>query len=196
MEIRREVFDDLIAMAEAGLASPATLELIEECRTRHPEWAASQARSPVLPAVSAPVAVERESLGRTQRLLTLRSWFLCFGIFLCLSPMAFVVRGSEVAFLLRRDRPGVAAALYVAGLLCWAGFVWTSRRLTAAGLARGNERATRLSWMFGAMGIFLPAAITISEWTGQREPLSSLAAMAFVGFAAALWAGRVTRYGR
>ena len=192
MEIKREVYADLVTLAEAGVASPETLKLIELCQAAHPNWEMpSPITHPGLQEPAPPAAVERASLALTQTQLARRTWLMFFGILLCAMPMSFRISADRVTMLLFRDYPIPALLLYVAGLLCWAGFVSTSRRLTVAGLARSAGSKTRMNWALGATAVSLPAAIMVSTWTGQGEPLSSFVAAGLVGVAAAIGVGRV-----
>jgi hypothetical protein len=191
MTIEREVYDDLVTVAEAGMASPATLKLLEECRARHPEWAAARLLPEELPRAEIPGNLEREALKRTQRLLSRRSWFMFFGIGLCAAPMT-IVWTDRIEFLLYRDQPLLAGLMYALGLVSWVGFVWTNRRLTMAGLAQPpRQKRARWAWALGAMGVLAPAMMMLSHWTGHREPLIVLAAIVFVSLAAATWAARI-----
>ena len=193
MTIEREVFDDLVTLAEAGMASPATQKLLGECRARHPDWVAGASGPAELPRVDAPAGLEREALARTQKLLAQQRWLMFAGIALCTSPMTMVF-SDRTRFVLYRDQPVVAAALYVLGLAVWAMFWWTNRRLTVAGLVRpAKKQGIRWGLVFGAVGVLMPGLIMLSAGTGQRFLWAWTGALLLVTLAAVDWAAHASR---
>jgi hypothetical protein len=192
MKIEREVFQDLVTLDQSGLASEATRKLIDQCRTDHPDWIVDSVPAPALPRLEPPSDLERRSLERTQKLLRQRSWIL--GVALAFTFLPFtVVFTSRVNFLLYRDWPLAGAALYAIAIGLWAWYVAISRRLTMLGLVPRSGRYARWWWIVRGMLIALPAGIMLSRWSGNREPLATIAAVAFIGLVGGLWAGRASK---
>ena len=191
--MNQEIFQDLLLLQESGMASPATQQWIAGLRESHPEWVAVPSAPLDLPSLAAPGRLERESLARTQKLLSRRSWLMGLGYFLSLSPLSFVFEGREITFLLYRDQPAIAMALGCLALVVWAVFLWTCRRLTAAGLQPAGGAKSLLMWMLGAILAAGPIFLLLTMRSGFREPLGSFMAAGFIGICCGVSTGRVKK---
>ena len=137
MQVNRDVILDLLPLVLAGEARPSTRSLVEEWLERDPELAALARRAddgPLAPPAPPPAAaLELRALGRTRRLLGLRSGLLGAAIFASLLP--FSVRGGEdgVTFLWT-SYPTLAAAAAALGFGLWLAWGTLRWRLRTTGL--------------------------------------------------------------
>jgi anti-sigma factor RsiW len=127
MTVTRDVVKDLLPVYLLGDASPDTRRLVEsflatdEALRREVE-AARHFSLP--PAGDPPRTAEKQTLDATRQLLKQRTSTLATAVLFTLLPFSFVVKHSEVTFLLFRDEPRIAAAWWFTAAVLW---VWHIR---------------------------------------------------------------------
>jgi len=139
MNVTQNVIDDLVPVYLAGEASADTVALVEEFLQQNPDFARTvdALRANPLPELANAFepTQEKETLNMTKRLLRRRGILLGLALFLTLSPFTFEFNGGGMTWRYLRETPPVAAAaMFVAALGCWAGFLSVRRKLRVTGL--------------------------------------------------------------
>lgn len=137
MTVTRDVVKDLLPVYLVGEASADTRRLVEaylatdEALRRDVE----AARRFSLPATEAPApTAEMRALEATRKLLKQRTSTLVVAAVFTLLPFSFVVRDSEVTFLLLRDAPQVAYAWWLTAAIMWGFHIWIRMKTRISGL--------------------------------------------------------------
>lgn len=134
MNITRDVITDLLPAYEAGEASADTRALVDTYLAENPGFAALVAEGRRaegrLRSTAAPPAagVERESLQRTRKLLTERTWTVALAVLFTGMPFAFAFDSHGITFVMLRDQPGSAVFLLGAAFM-WVRYVRLQRTL-------------------------------------------------------------------
>jgi anti-sigma factor RsiW len=139
MRVTKDVLRDLLPAYVAGEASADTRALVEEYAASNPtfaqELAALRVSETALPPTPPPPSTaEKLALDEARRLMAHRTWTLAAALFFTLVPLSFVVRKGELAFLLVRDAPTIAAAWWVTAAVMWVWHLRVRRRLRVTGL--------------------------------------------------------------
>ncbi|HTS60680.1 MAG TPA: hypothetical protein VMH28_01580 [Candidatus Acidoferrales bacterium] len=139
MNITPNVIHDLLPAYLAGEASADTVALVEEFLRLDPDFARTveALRANPLPEVSAGLRPthEKETLNMTKQLLRWRGVLMGFAIFLTMLPMSFRFANGRITWtFLEEAPPQETAAVCLAALVCWAGFLYVRRRLRSTGL--------------------------------------------------------------
>ena len=187
MTVTRQVIEDLLPLYEANEASPDTRRLVEDYLALHPEM--RTASDVTMPKLDPPAELERRALAQTQKWLARRNGVLGLAIFFNLLPLSVRVHERTIDFLLYRDLPWLAGASFVAAAGGWFAFAWINRRLADAGL----RQSSFWTWFLGGVAASIPLMLAITEWTNQREPLSTAIALGVAAGCLGIWSGRVSR---
>jgi hypothetical protein len=134
-ELSRNIVTDLLPAYYSGECSEETKQAVEEYFISDPDFAAKAkgAAQPTLPDV--PVLQEvkngaNETLARTRRLLSWRSWLMAGGIFFTLSVFAFSFGEGKMSWHLL-DSPVVSLANGIIGAICWTAYYLLRRKWNA-----------------------------------------------------------------
>ena len=140
MKVTRDVITDLLPLYLSGEASADTTALVDSFLTQDAEFARLvQAQGeftlPKLADVSINQEEEMKALQTTQALLRRRGIFMALGIFFSALTMAFGSFGDDGGVRwLWADAPFIALVLAAVGLMGWAGYAVTQRRLRSTQL--------------------------------------------------------------
>lgn len=140
MQVTRDVITDLLPLYLAGEASADTTALVDDFLAQDADFArlvAAQANFtlPQLEDSSTNQEDEMKALQTTQALLRRRGIFMALGIFFSALTMAFGSFGDDGGVRwLWADAPFVALVMAAVGLVGWAGYAVTQRRLRSTQL--------------------------------------------------------------
>lgn len=186
MTVTRQVIEDLLPLYEANEASPDTRRLVEDYLALHPEI---RAGGFTLPPVEPVIDLEKRAVEHTQKLLARRNGILGLAAFFNIAPLTIAFHGKTIDFLLYRDQPWLAGALFVVAAVLWAMFIHTCHRLKDSGLRKNSF----WTWFLGGVAASIPLVIAVSEWTGKREPVGTMIAIGFAAGCFGVIAGRANR---
>lgn len=190
MTVTRQVIEDLLPLYEANEASPDTRRLVEDYLALHPEVRTTSSRLEfTLPPVEPASELEKRAIEHTQKWLGRRNTILGLAIFFNIAPLTIAFHGKSIDFLLYRDQPWLAGALFVAAAVLWAVFIHTCHRLKDSGLRKNSF----WTWFLGGVAASIPLVIAISEWTGKREPVGTMIAIGFAAGCLGVLAGRANK---
>lgn len=132
MQLSDDVILDLMPLYLGQSASADTRRVVEAYLATHPGLA-SRLGERCAPSASAEV----ETLRRTRYAIRMRNWQLSLAMMLTLAPLSFWFEfgpnGSHF-WMLVREVPSLAMALWVAAAGFWVGYAIWSRRTQATGL--------------------------------------------------------------
>lgn len=135
--ISRDVVKDLLPVYLLGEASADTRRLVEDFLAtdealRRDVEAARRISLP--PTDAPPPTAEKKTLDATRQLLKHRTSTLATAVLFTLLPFSFVVKDSEVTFLLFRDEPVIAAAWWFTAAVLWVWHIRIRLRARVSGL--------------------------------------------------------------
>ena len=137
MTMTRNVVKDLLPIYLLGEASDDTRRLVEEFLATDDALRrdVESARRFSLPSIpdAAPTA-EKAALDATRQLLKHRTSTLVLAVLFTLLPFSFVVKHSQVTFVMFRDEPAIAAAWWATAAVLWVWHFLIRRRLRVSGL--------------------------------------------------------------
>ncbi|MBX2996925.1 MAG: hypothetical protein KF893_00335 [Caldilineaceae bacterium] len=138
MKITRDVITDLLPLYLAGEASDDTNALVEAFLAQDDEFAQMVQRQgdlklPKLDNGSTNQEDEMKALQTTQTLLRRRALYMASAIFFSGMTVSFTF-GAEGVRWIWADAPYMALVMAAVGLIGWAGYAVTSRRLRATQL--------------------------------------------------------------
>ena len=144
MNMTRDVAIDLLPAYLAGEASADSRALVEEFARQDAEFArmldaqrrefAASARGLHGPVGELSPDHELRTLVRARRMAERLRWLMAVALMFTAFPFSFVFEGNRLTFLLVRDAPSLAMALWVAAVGFWIAFLTTQRRLGVSGL--------------------------------------------------------------
>jgi anti-sigma factor RsiW len=137
MNITPDVITDLLPIYLAGEASPGTRALLEEYLRENPAFAKEvrehAERSTALLTATPPEPVlpdsEKAALERVRRFNRFRSYVLALSIAFTLMPFSFAFVGDHVTWVMLRDNPAQAGALWLGAVGSWLAYSVMGRRL-------------------------------------------------------------------
>ncbi len=136
MKITRDVITDLLPVFQAGEASNDTRALVEEFLKEDPEFAkliAEQETPLAQSSIHLPKEAEMQTLERTKKLLTQRSWYMGLAIFFTALPAT--VRGnSEGVYWVWADLPIVPIISVMLAIILWNLYARTNHKLNGSDL--------------------------------------------------------------
>ncbi len=131
MNVTREVITDLLPVYYAKECSNDTRLLVEEFFKANPEFErqAKNLRTPFPSSIPQGLAKEDEmkSLGKTRRLLRVRSAILGFAIFCSLAPFSFLYTQGKIYWLFS-ESPTSAIIYGIVGVALWVAYAVMKRK--------------------------------------------------------------------
>ncbi len=123
MTVTRDVILDLLPLYFAGQVSADTKRLVDDFLNTDPDFARmSQRFDAVLKehgGVPEAAGAERRAFERTRMLLRYRNQTIGVASACSLMPFAFGFHGGQIDWILLRDKPTVAVAWLLVGVMCW-----------------------------------------------------------------------------
>jgi len=131
MNVTREVITDLLPVYYAEECSKDTKLLVEEFFKANPEFErqAKGLRTPFPSTIPQGLAKEDEMklLGKTRRLLRVRSSIMGFAIFCSLAPFSFIYTQGKFYWLLS-ESPASAIIYGIVGIALWVSYAIMKRK--------------------------------------------------------------------
>ena len=139
MMVTRDVVKDLLPVYLAGEASADTRQVVDEFLAGDPvlagEVAAARRADFSLPAIPAPAqTAEKRALDATRQRLKHRTSTLTMAIFFTLAPFITKFDGSDITFVMWRDKPAIALAWWGTAAVMWIAHFWIRSRTRVSGL--------------------------------------------------------------
>jgi len=132
MTVTRDVVLDLLPLYFAGQVSADTRKLVDEFLETDPDFARmSQRFDAVLKergGIPDAAASERRAFERTRMLLRYRNQTIGVATAFSLMPFAFGFHNGHIEWFLLRDKPTIAIAWAVTGIICWVAAYVIGRR--------------------------------------------------------------------
>jgi hypothetical protein len=133
MQLSDDVILDLMPLYLGQSASADTRRVVEAYLAMHPELASRLGERCATEGADG----ELETLRRTRHAIRMRNWQLSLAITLTLAPLSFWFESGASGshfWMLVREVPSLAEALWVAAAGFWVGYAIWSRRTQATGL--------------------------------------------------------------